>query len=242
MPLAGFRIAGPSMIRVNRSINETAHRWDQERWTRTRQAVGPAAFARLQEATVAIVGCSRSGTLAATMLAAQGVRRLILIDSDVIESHNLDGMILAAANQIGRPKALTIGRRLVKFLPDLAVTVLARRFGNDEDLRDIDSAELLVTCVDQDEPRLRAARMARQLLVPHLDIATSVTATEDGRRRIFADVRLLFPGAGCVRCVGGLADLEQAESEQQAPVGALPRRSPVDWNEHGRLGSLITVN
>jgi hypothetical protein len=55
-------------------------------------------------------------------------------------------------------------------------------------------------------------------------------------------VRLLLPRAGCIRCVGGLADMEQAEYEFHAPPGALPRRPPAPWNASGRLGSLITLN
>jgi hypothetical protein len=55
-------------------------------------------------------------------------------------------------------------------------------------------------------------------------------------------VRLLLPRAGCIRCVGGLANLEQAEHELHAPAGALPHRAPEAWNARGRLGSLVTLN
>jgi hypothetical protein len=55
-------------------------------------------------------------------------------------------------------------------------------------------------------------------------------------------VRLLLPRAGCIRCVGGLADFDQAEYDLHALPGALPRRPPDPWNARGRLGSLITLN
>ena len=66
--------------------------------------------------------------------------------------------------------------------------------------------------------------------------------TETGERQLAADVRLLLPGAGCIRCVGGLADMEQAEYEFHAPPGAFLAGPPHHWNARGRLGSLITLN
>ena len=38
-------------------------------------------------------------------------------------------------------------------------------------------ADLLVTCVDQDGPRLRVAHWSRDWLIPHLDIGAGVTRT-----------------------------------------------------------------
>src|SRR5205814_279360 len=102
--------------------------------------------------------------------------------------------------------------------------------------------DLVVTCVDRDGARLRAAYWARERLTPHLDIGAGVSRLAAGQRLLAADVRLLLPAAGCIRCVGGLGDSEGAEYELHAPPGALPRRPARAWDTGGRLGSLVTLN
>jgi ThiF family len=236
-PLAGLRIIGPGMVDAGGGSPESPS--DEEPWSRVRPAVGDRVFDKLRRTAVAVVGVSRLGSQVAWHAAALAVRRLILIDPDAVEGHNVVGMTGVTAVDIGRPKATAVARWLTSFRPDLAVTVFASRFADAQDrLRDVG---LLVTTVDQDAPRLQAAVWARRYAVVHLDLGTGVTRQEAGRL-LAADVRLLLPGAGCVRCVGGLADLDQAEYELFAPPGSLPRRPAEAWNARGRLGSLPALN
>jgi molybdopterin/thiamine biosynthesis adenylyltransferase len=242
-PLAGLRIVGPGMVHAQTAVPvDPLADTDPARWTRLRGAAGEAAFARLRQAEAAVVGCSRTGTLAAGMLAALGVRGLVLIDGDAVEPHNLDGMVFATEADLGENKAVALGQRLVAFRPDLRVKAVRRPLDAVTAEGALAGIDLVVTCVDEDGARLRAAHRAREQLTPHLDIGTGVTRTAGGGRQLAADVRLLLPGAGCVRCVGGLGDSEQAEYEFRAPPGALPRRTPEAWDARGRLGSLVTLN
>lgn len=238
MPLAGLRVVGPGMVRAG--ITEPDD--DPARWTRLRGAVGERAYAKLRDAAVAVVGCSRTGTPVATMLAALGVRHLTVIDGDAVEIHNLDGMLLATPADVGSNKAVALARRLVEFRPDFTVRAVARPLDSTHPTPSDGRLDLVATCVDQDAPRLRVAHWARETLTPHLDIGTGVTRSPDGGRLLAADVRLLLPGLGCVSCVGSLRDLDQAEYELYAPPGALPRRPAEPWDARGRLGSLATLN
>jgi molybdopterin/thiamine biosynthesis adenylyltransferase len=243
-PLSGFQVVGNGMIRVGGEPGDPSSELlgPSGRWSRTVHAVGEGAFAKLRAAKVAIVGVSRTGNLAAAMLAGLGVRRLGLIDGDALETHNLDSMILATEADLGKNKALAIARRLAAFRSDLAISVSPRRLGARFEEPAINDADLIVTCVDQDGPRLRVAKLASEQLVPHLDIGTAVRRGENGRLDVGADVRLLLPGRGCVHCVGGLRNLAEAAYELRSPSGALPRRPPARWDAGGRLGSLVTLN
>jgi molybdopterin/thiamine biosynthesis adenylyltransferase len=244
-PLSGFRVIGQGMIQVGSEIaGHAMPRFEfADRWSRTVHAVGgEAAFAKVHSAKVVVVGVSRSGNLAAAMLASLGVGRLGLIDGDHLEPHNLDCMILAAEDDLGQNKALLIARRLAAFRSDLAISISTRRLGDRFEEPAISDADLFITCVDQDGPRLRVAKLATERLVPHLDIGTGVRRGENGRLDLGADVRLLLPGRGCVRCVGGLRNLAEAEYELRSPSGPLPRRSLARWDANGRVGSLVTLN
>ena len=136
--------------------------------------------------------------------------------------HNLDGMILSVEEDLETNKAVALGRRLVAFRSDLFVKAVPHALNAREAETGLGGADLVVTCVHGDGPRLRAAHLARERLTPHLDLGTGVTRTEAGDRQLAADVRLLLPQAGCVRCVGGLSDLDQAEYELHAPPVASP--------------------
>ena len=63
----------------------------------------------------------------------------------------------------------------------------------------------------------------------------------DGDASIHADIRLLLPGQGCVRCVGRLDDEESRLYDLAAPPNVLTRGQPQAWHEQ-RAGSLITIN
>lgn len=242
-PLAGLRIVGPGMVHAAAALpGLLLEDTNAARWSRVRGAVGEGAFAKLREVKAAVVGCSRTGTLAAGQLAALGVRGLVLIDGDTVEPHNLDGMLLSTEADLGMNKAVALGRRLVSFRPDLLVKAVQRPLDSGTAEAVLGGVDLVVTCVDQDGARLRAAHWSRERITPHLDIGAGVTRSPGGGRQLAGDVRLLLPGAGCLRCVGGLGDSEQAEYELLAPPGALPRRPPDAWHAGGRLGSLVTLN
>jgi hypothetical protein len=236
-PLAGFRIVGPGMVSVGTDLSETPP--DDETWSRLQHAVGLRTFAKLRQASVGIVGASRLGSQVAFQCSSLGVRRLVLVDSDLIENHNVVGMPSIQAAYAGQPKVTALAATLTAFRPDLAVTALAQPLAKAQDrLRDLG---LLVTTVDNDGPRLLAAHWTRRHAVVHLDIGTGVTQ-QDTERLVATYVRLFIPGMGCIRCVGGLGDLDQAEYELHTSPGALPRRPPEAWNARGRLGSLPTLN
>lgn len=230
------------MIRAARDTDALADPAADEltRWSRTRGALGDDVWRKVRAASVAVIGASRSGSLLAWMLAALGVQRLLLVDPDVLELHNLDAMCGVTEADVGRSKTKALAERLTRFRSDLAVHALACSAADARVVDCVRGVDLLATCVDRDMPRLAAAVLAERFLKVHLDIGTGVTG--DGHERLIAgDVRLLLPGQGCVSCVGGLPDEEEARHELLAPPGALQRGLPVAWHEE-RAGSLVTIN
>lgn len=154
------------------------------------------------ELHVAIIGAGRSGSLVADGLSSQGVRKITLIDPDLIESGNLDGMALVGAGDVGRPKGEAVGRELVRRFPDLAVSALRAEFPTAEAIRLIAPADIVVTTTDADEPRMMAAAITRRLVQVHVDIGTS---SERWSGSSGADIRMCMPGGRCLLCMGGIA-------------------------------------
>lgn len=235
-PLAGFRVVGPGMLKVNREADEMPDEDSQDRDSRTRGALGDDLFQKLRRSTVTLVGAGRNGSQMAWQLA--GIKHLRLIDPDILEDNNLNAAPGLSAADGGRPKVRALADRLTAFRPDLLVTALQASATEPAAVELLlQPADLLITCCDSDTPRLAASLIARETLKVHLDVGTHIER-QGNQRRMFADIRLLLPGVGCAaECVGGLADREQTFYELSAPLGTLHRGVRLPWY-HQRAGSL----
>jgi len=248
--IAGLRVVGPGMLRVEREPVDdlpaaagSSHDDSAVRYSRLEGAVGMPVVQRLRQAAVTLIGAGRNGSAIAFQLASLGVRTIRLVDADTLGPENLDAMPGLAVADLGRPKVTALAERLLRLRPDLSVSRFDAPLTDGRvaaALRRL-PADLLVTTVDSDTPRLAASLLARETLTVHLDVGTSVTRAAPGEMLLAGDVRLLLPGSGCVWCVGGLADREATLYELSAPPKTLRRGRPLAWHQE-RAGSLVSLN
>jgi hypothetical protein len=187
------------------------------------------------------IGAGRNGSAMAFELCALGVRHLSIVDPDHLGLENLDAMFCVGPADVGRSKVSALQKGLLAFQPDCSVTAVDQSVTNRAVVDLARGADLIVTCCDNDTPRLAAALLASRFLKVHIDAASGITRDRHGERLLAGDVRCLLPHEGCVSCVGGLPGEAHASYHLLAPPGTLTRgRAPV-WHEQ-RLGSLITLN
>ena len=76
--------------------------------------IGQAGQQKLAESTVLVVGCGALGSTQAELLARAGISKLILVDRDVLELHNLQRQLLFDEQDVRErlPKASAAARRL----------------------------------------------------------------------------------------------------------------------------------
>jgi hypothetical protein len=219
-------------------------------WSRTIGALGESAWQRLRKLHVGVVGCGRSGSLAAAALRRLGVHQLTLIDKDVLEPHNLGEMDGVTLSDVGRAKVHAVADTLrsrfagttssVIAVPDSILSLSA--------LVAVKQTDVLFCCVDNAGARLSAALLAALYLKPLLDIGTGifhetgVQRRNHGGRRMGADIRLILPGR-CLLCLGGIAHFDRARAEllaEPAPSSA-STSNPRNWQQE-RAGSLLSLN
>ncbi|MBK8975145.1 MAG: ThiF family adenylyltransferase [Planctomycetes bacterium] len=186
---------------------------------------GCGAHERLRALSAAGIGMARLNSLQAVALVRAGVRRLALIDPDVLESHSLDAVEALAAGSVGRPKVGAVADMLRRVAPDVALEELAVPADHILAAAACARADLVFSAPDQNQARLLAALVARAHHRVHLDVGTGVFGAGD-EFVAGADIRLIVPGDGCLLCVGGL-DLRR------------PRER--DWRRQ-RAGSLRSLN
>ena len=189
-------------------------------------ALGVETWQRIVGLTYGIVGVGRTGSvLAQSMAAGWGVERLVLIDPDRVEAHNLGEMACFAEQDIGRWKSEAVAAWLRSPLERPEITALNESITHLRSLQAVQACDVLFGGVDHDGARLAAAVLATLFCKPYLDVATGIHGGGD-RRQMGADIRLTVPGAGrCLFCLGGLADPAGAAGAGLGRAGAnLPPR------------------
>jgi hypothetical protein len=243
-PLDAIRVVGPAMLRASRTepagwseLSET----DLERWSRTRGALGDKTWRKVAGTRVLLFGAGRNGSAMAFQLVALGARSLTIVDPDIVGIENLDAAYGLSESDIGRRKVEALQERLHSFRSSCAISSIPHSVTHSSVIAKARGADLLVSCVDHDTPRLAAALLANRFFKLHVDVGTGITLDPTGERMLASDVRLLLPRMGCVCCVGGLSNEEEARYELLAAPGTLRRKRQHEWHEE-RAGSLVTLN
>ncbi len=85
--------------------------------------VGEAGQAKLLDARVLVIGAGGLGSPALLYLAAAGVGRIGIVDSDVVEASNLQRQVIHDTESIGAPKAKSAQETISRLNPDVNVIV-----------------------------------------------------------------------------------------------------------------------
>ncbi len=148
---------------------------------------------RLRQAAVLIVGAGGLGSPAAFYLAAAGVGKLGLVDSDHVELSNLQRQILHSTSDIGRPKVESAKETLGRLNPDVEVSVRAARLESDN------AAEILA---GYDFVLDGSDNFATKFLVNDTAIKLGIPFSHAGIVRLQGQTMTVMPRkSACYRCV-----------------------------------------
>ena len=105
----------------------------EQRYKRNIQftGVGNEGQEKLFRASVLQVGAGGLGSPVAFYLAAAGIGRIGLVDSDTVSLSNLQRQILHAMPDLGRPKVISAGEKLKALNPDLKLDIYQETFRRD---------------------------------------------------------------------------------------------------------------
>jgi bacteriocin biosynthesis cyclodehydratase domain-containing protein len=114
-----------------------------------------AAQARLEAATVAVLGLGGLGGMAATMLTVCGVGTIVGVDHDVVELSNLARQVLYGQDDLGRLKVEAAADRLSQLNARSRFRGIAQRLDSTAAVADaIDGADFVVAAVDWPADRI----------------------------------------------------------------------------------------
>jgi molybdopterin/thiamine biosynthesis adenylyltransferase len=193
--------------------------------------------------TVAVIGTGRAGSWIAFRLAQSGVGSeggLILVDTDVTEQGNLDGM-LVADRAVGFPKAVAVGGTIAAAISDTHPLCINASISDDKVLDVLKAADVVFTTVDEASVRLGAAVMASRFHLIHIDITGGLAWTMGKKAIAGGELRVFLPGSkGCLGCYDKYNWHEAVKLLGLSGEAERGRRMGLNWHEQ-RPGSSVDI-
>jgi molybdopterin/thiamine biosynthesis adenylyltransferase len=146
---------------------------------------------KVSRAEVIVVGVGGLGTPAAAYLAMAGVRKLTLIDRDIVELHNLNRQLLFGEKDINEPKAEVAARVLRETNPEVEIVPVVEDL---ETIRDSISADCILDCTDN---------IKTKLLLNEISVKKEIPLVVGAAVGWQGSIMTVLPGEFCLSCFLG---------------------------------------
>lgn len=152
-------------------------------FSRTIQAIGETAFARLQSARVILFGVGGVGGWCAEALVRTGVQHLTIVDFDTIAPSNINRQVVATAANIGSTKVEQMCARLLSINPQADITALPMRYDADTaDRFDFNQYDYILDAIDSLD--------CKMLLIHRATLSTATLFSSMGAARKYDPARI----------------------------------------------------
>jgi hypothetical protein len=232
-PLSSVSVAGDEIHFWHAAGEEEA----PEFVLRNEQAFGRGTVNRLRQLTIAVVGCSGTGSPLVEQLARLRVGRLVLVDPQSVEEKNLNRIVNATMEdaKVERLKVEVAARAIAAMGMGTEVETISENLCTPRVIKRVADCDILFGCVDGAEGRHVLNRLAAFYLVPYFDVGVRLDADgKGGIDQIAGTVHYLKPD-GSSLVSRKVITLEEARAEN------LRRTNPGEYKERVREGYLRGV-
>ena len=173
------------------------------------------------QGAVVVIGMGGLGCPAAVALAEAGVRRMTLVDGDVVETSNLHRQPLYGVEDVGRPKVDVAAQRLARAYPGMEIETWQHRLSADEAAPLLARHALGIDGTDSVAAKFFLSDAVARSGVP---LVSGAVVQWEGR------AMRIEPGGACLRCLYG-----EPPAEDEVPTCA---RAGVLGSLAGAVGAL----
>ena len=154
----------------------------QEFAKRHAQLFGQETTQRLTRLSIAVVGCSGTGSPLIELLARLGVGGLVLVDPDLVEEKNLNRILNATREDatLRRPKVEVLGAAVARMGLGTNVRLIANNIATPEAVAAVADCDILFGCVDGAFGRSVLNRIATYYNMPYFDIGIALESDGAG--------------------------------------------------------------
>jgi molybdopterin/thiamine biosynthesis adenylyltransferase len=184
----------------------------EPRMHRQALAFGRDGQRRLESLHFAIVGAGGTGSVVGQQLAHLGAREFTLIDLDVVEESNLNRLVGATDNDVGRAKVDVLGDLIATLQPRANVRVFRGDVCDAGIARNLLACDFFFCCTDSEGSRAVLNQFAYQYWLPGIDLGVAIRVRKEQVTHISGRVQMLTPGQPCLLCAEVL-DPEQVRRD-----------------------------
>ena len=222
-PLSSVMVTGHDLrLWAERSLSRDAFT------LRHAQAFGTGTAALLRNLSVAIVGCSGTGSIVAEQLARLGAGRLVLVDPDRVEEKNLNRILNSGKEDayLGRHKVYALASAIARMGLGQEVLPMPINLISREAVMRVAECDVVFGCTDGVEGRHMLNRLATFYTLPYFDVGVRLDADGSGGiDRIAGAVHYLQPGLSSLLSRGVYTmDRVQAEELRRTNPGLYRRQ------------------
>lgn len=194
------------------------------------QAFGQGTFQRLRHLSIAVVGCSGTGSVVIDQLARLGVGRLVLVDPDLVEEKNLNRILNTVRADIGQPKVKVLGAFIDRLGLGTTVEAIQSDLSHPDALKAVASCDVVIGCMDSVDGRDLLNRIATFYLQPYFDVGVRLDADgQGGVDQICGSTHYLQPGGSSLRSRG-------VYTAEQVRAAGLHRSDPDGYRDQVERG------
>jgi len=177
---------------------------DQSWFARQGLALGDAGHTKLRNLHVCVVGLGGTGSVAFCQLAHLGVRRITLVDGDLVESTNVSRILGATVHDAGCTWKVDVAARYAARLGlETEIVSFRGHLGGDVVAEDLEGCDVILSCVDKHLPRALLNRLSYKKAIPLIDMGSAFRVNLDGRITHGAGrVVIVGPNRPCLACWG----------------------------------------
>lgn len=186
-----------------------------EAFLRNRQLFGDGTLSRLRSLSVAVVGCSGTGSFVVEALARLGVGRLLIVEYDTVEAKNLNRILNTTRDDAlhNRPKVDVALRAIRAMGLGTEVEVVRGSLIHPDAVQRVAGCDVVFGCVDSVEARHLMNKIAAFYVLPYFDLGVRLDA--DGRGgidQVCGSAHYLQPGGASLHS-RGVYTMEEVRAE-----------------------------
>lgn len=198
------------------------------------QAFGKGTTNLLSHLSVAVVGCSGTGSVVVELLARLGVGRLVLIDPDHVEERNLNRILNSGKEDayLKRPKVEVLAKAIARMGLGQEVVAMQSNLISVEAIHAVAECDVVFGCTDGAEGRHWLNRIATFYSLPYFDVGIRLDADGNGGIDCIAGaVHYLQPGLSSLLSRGTYS-MNRVEAEE------IRRTNPEEYRRRVKEGYL----
>jgi hypothetical protein len=170
------------------------------KFDRQTRALGKYSQYKLQDLTVAIVGVGGTGSPLSIQLARMGVKKLLLIDKDVLDKTNIPRVYGSKEKDIGKPK-VEILKKHMKSFSATKVEAIQADITTENVVPYLINSDVIFGCTDNLSSRAVLNDISVQYHIPLIDVGCRIHLNKNRSiDQAVMKVQVVTPDTACLWC------------------------------------------